>query len=217
MPLTELKIKNPAVRLNTIADANGNAATIEFLKGKMVVHKGSSLPYSVLTNSIYEESVKTIDKAKARKDSLQFTDNSLQRFSTACRLVKQLEQTIINTPLVDYSFDILKQVAQKGFTKWSIVYDITNKKIHFKTADYQELKTIDMKHFDLSCAARAVSFNMNQNAKGDISKQFQAYSNELNKNKLQEAFTNSKSQITISEATQNAIAQLAMNVKCNVQ
>ena len=33
-----------------VADAKGNAATIEFLNGKMVVHKGSELPMAVLTN-----------------------------------------------------------------------------------------------------------------------------------------------------------------------
>ncbi len=180
----------------------------------MVVHKGSALPYPVLANSTYEESLKAINKSGSRKDSLRFTDNSLQRFSTACRLVKQFEQTDIKVPLVDYSFDILKKVAQQGFTKWSIVYDITNRKIHFKTAGYQDVKIIDMDRFDFSCANPPVAFNMNQMGEGDVSKRFQAYSNEVNKNKLKEACTNSKSQVTISEATQNLMAQLAMNVKC---
>src|ERR1700741_4950522 len=40
-----------------IADAKGYAATIEFLNGKMVVHKGAELPFPVLTNNSYEESL----------------------------------------------------------------------------------------------------------------------------------------------------------------
>src|SRR5215213_5588968 len=40
-----------------VADAGGNAATIEFLQGKMTVHKGSQLTFPVLTNSVYAESV----------------------------------------------------------------------------------------------------------------------------------------------------------------
>ena len=34
-----------------VADANGNVATIEFLDGKMVVHRGSNLPFTVLTKT----------------------------------------------------------------------------------------------------------------------------------------------------------------------
>src|SRR5688572_5946853 len=42
-----------------VADANGHVATIEFLGGKMVVHKDDSLPFTVLTNNTYDESVKS--------------------------------------------------------------------------------------------------------------------------------------------------------------
>jgi choloylglycine hydrolase len=144
-----------------IADAKGNAATIEFLEGKMVVHKGASLPYPVLANSTYKESIEAVDSASASKEFLSFTDNSLQRFNTACNLIKQLQQTDNNKSLVDYSFDILKQVSQDDFTKWSIVYDLTNKKIHFKTADYRDVKVIDLGNFDLACTAGPMSFSMN--------------------------------------------------------
>ena len=39
-----------------VADGNGNVATIEYLNGKMVVHKGTELPFPVLTNSTYSAS-----------------------------------------------------------------------------------------------------------------------------------------------------------------
>jgi choloylglycine hydrolase len=45
-----------------VADANGKVATIEFLNGKMVVHKGSDLSFPVLTNNTYDESVKVVKK-----------------------------------------------------------------------------------------------------------------------------------------------------------
>lgn len=50
-----------------IADAAGNAATIEFLNGKMVTHKGKELLYPVLTNSVYTESVSQIRSAVEKK------------------------------------------------------------------------------------------------------------------------------------------------------
>ncbi|MGI8599828.1 MAG: linear amide C-N hydrolase [Chitinophagaceae bacterium] len=68
-----------------IADANGNAATIEFIERKMVVHKGKDLEHPVLTNTIYKDALKQI------KDSNKNLDNSVQRFSTACTMVQQFQ------------------------------------------------------------------------------------------------------------------------------
>src|SRR6188474_1775430 len=61
-----------------IADAKGQAATIEFLNGKMVMHKGNDLTFPVLTNNIYDESVASY------KTSSTSGNNSLERFGTAC-------------------------------------------------------------------------------------------------------------------------------------
>jgi penicillin V acylase-like amidase (Ntn superfamily) len=197
-----------------IADAKGQAATIEFLNGTMVVHKGSSLPYSVLTNSTYQESVNAVKKLADQKNATHFTDNSIERFSTACTMVKQMQQTNIDKPLTDYAFDILKAVSQDSYTKWSIVYDISNKKVYFKTADYPTVKSFGFQGFDLSCTAKPLSFNMNRPASGDISKQFLPYSDEVNKARLKEAFTNSRSQIKVDETSQDAMADVAAGVKC---
>ena len=59
----------------------------------------------------------------------------------ACKMIQQLN-TSIAKPLVDYAFDILAKVAQGNFTKWSIVYDITNKTIQFRTNRFKEIKTM---------------------------------------------------------------------------
>ncbi len=39
-----------------VADRTGDAAVIEFLAGRMVVHRGDTLPVRALTNSTYDES-----------------------------------------------------------------------------------------------------------------------------------------------------------------
>ena len=197
-----------------VADANGNAATIEFLKGKMVVHRGNSLPYAVLTNSTYQESVQAVKTATAKKDQRSFTDNSLQRFSTACNMMNTYQSTASAKPVVDYSFDILAAVSQGDFTKWSIVYDLSNKKVHFKTASFNDVKTFSFAQFDLACTAKAVSFDMQQAAKGEVSKKFINYSPETNTMKLKAAFAESRSQIKVTEEDQEAMAALARAVKC---
>jgi choloylglycine hydrolase len=199
-----------------IADSRGKVATVEFLNGKMVVHTGDKLPYPVLANSTYEESVRAAKTAFTgnNRASAAFNDNSLDRFASACSMIQQYRTTEIKKPLVDYSFEILNKVSQRNFTKWSIVYDITNKKVFFKTDGYQQLKTFAFNTFDFSCNAKALSYNMNQSGGGEISKQFVGYDNETNTRMLKQAFNQSKPMVNIPEALQQAVASAAGSFKC---
>ena len=190
-----------------IADANGNAATIEFLNGKMVVHKGKDLSVPVLTNNIYDESV------KAYKNSTAY-GNSLERFAEACNMIQKLNAGSVSKPLIDYSFDILGEVAQGDYTKWSIVYDITNKTIQFKTNRFKQVKTVSFAAFDFNCTATAKVWDMNQSGDGNINNVFQNFSPDINKRIVETAARESQSQVSISEANIQRLWQYAAGIKC---
>ncbi|HVG42407.1 MAG TPA: linear amide C-N hydrolase, partial [Chitinophagaceae bacterium] len=134
-----------------VADSKGGVATIEILNGKMVVHKGGDLPYPVLANSTYEAS----EKAYKNKES---KNNSLDRFAQACTMVQQYQSANVNKPLVDYSFEVLNKVSQRGFTKWSIVYDISNKKVYFKTSSHPLQKSFSIANFGYACSTQPVMY-----------------------------------------------------------
>ena len=205
-------ISNGAPQHYLVADAQGHVATIEFIEGMMTVHQGKELPYSVLSNSTYEESLKAIPNGPAATPPLK--DNSLERFRVACSLIQQYRQLNTPIPATDVAFDILANVAQAGFTKWSIVYDITNKKIHFKTDGYREEKIIDVNAFDLSCGATPLSLDMNQQLDRVVNASFQAVSFDMNKKKLMQAFKESRSEVSIPVPLQEAIADLAKKTRC---
>jgi choloylglycine hydrolase len=191
-----------------VADANGKAATIEFLNGKLIVHKGSDLSFPVLTNNSYDESV------KAHKNSSANGNNSLERFSEACSMLQKLNSNKITKPLVDYSFDILGEVAQGNFTKWSIVYDITNKTIQFKTNRFKQIKTVNFSAFDFNCSANAKVWDMNQAANGPINNLFQNFNNDINKRIVETAAKESESNVSISQENRERLWQYALKIKC---
>jgi choloylglycine hydrolase len=192
-----------------VADSKGDAATIEFLDGKMVVHRGNQLPFPVLANSTYATSAAAV-KSKRNVEG----DNSLNRFTTACKLVGQYESTNVNKPLVDYSFDILNAVSQGSFTKWSIVYDISNKKVYFKTNSNPQKRFFSMANFNYSCSSQPLCYNMSKNNSGDVTKNFTAYSNAENKKVLNEAFKESSTGISIDKRLQDSLGEFASAVKC---
>jgi len=199
-----------------VADANGNVASIEFFNGKLVVHKGKDLPFPVLTNNPYDESVKAATDAKVLTGNTNFSfrDNSLQRFTKACYMVQQFNQNSSSKPVVEYAFDILDNVAQQDFTKWSIVYDIKNKKVYFKTADYRDIKSFSFDSFDFDCAATSKLVNMNQSLKGNIDNQFIPFNNDINRWITEQAIEESKSQISVSDKEKETILSYPAGIKC---
>jgi penicillin V acylase-like amidase (Ntn superfamily) len=192
-----------------IADAEGNAATIEFLEGKMVVHKGGDLPVPVLTNNQYGYSLQKV-KAGATEGN-----NSLERFSTVCSMLNRFNKTgeNIKSP-VDYSFNILNEVAQGSFTKWSIVYDITNKQVHFKTEGHSGIKSICFADIEFSCKAVPMLFILNQDMKGDIREKLVNYTSAINEQSLRNAFKESAERITVSEGEIKELISYAAMVRC---
>jgi len=191
-----------------VADANGKAATIEFLNGQMVIHEGNDLTFPVLTNSTYNESVNSV------KNSSVNDNNSLERFGEVCKMIQQLNTFNISKPLNDYAFDILGAVAQGDFTKWSIVYDITNKKIQFKTNRFKQVKTVSFSAFDFNCAATAKVWDMNQTANGIINNLFQNFNSDINKRIVETAAKESESQVPISQRNIERLWQYSSAIKC---
>jgi choloylglycine hydrolase len=133
-----------------VCDKEGNKATIEYLNGKMVVHSGSLLPISVLANHSFKKSYDYLEtKADfGGTDSSSYTSQSLDRFANAARMIQKHEKENI----IDYSFDILKSVSQGKWTHWSIVYDIKNMIIYYKTKNNLNRRAINITDLDFSCS-----------------------------------------------------------------
>lgn len=196
-----------------VADAAGNAATIEFLGGKMVVHRGSQLNYPVLTNSPYAQSVQYAKQAVAGNGTVRGA-GSLERFARACQLIGQYKSGNSKASLVDHSFSILESLSQGNYTKWSIVYDITNRQIHFRTNAAPQVKRVSFAAFDFSCSAVPLFLDMNQLLSGEANRSFKPLTAEINFETLRRSAELSKSEVTISASSQGAMAGYASGIDC---
>ncbi len=217
---SDLKIRispnNPPLHYLT-ADASGHVATIEFLEGKMVVHQGKDLPFPVFTNSTYTESVQSAKESKylSGNRSYNFQDNSIARFTKACSMVQMFEENEVSKPVVDFAFDVLDTVYQKEFTKWSIVYDLKNKKIYFRTSGYSAIKELSFNSYDFQCPAVSKVLNMNQPLTGNVDSYFTPFSDEINRKILDKAVSESKTQVPVTEKTLDSNVAYAAGIKCS--
>ena len=191
-----------------VADAGGHAATIEFLEGRMRVHKGNDLPMPVLTNDTYSTSIGSHRAGASRKT------NSLERFTTACNMIQQYKLNAVSGSMVNESFAILDKVAQGNFTKWSIVYDISNKQIWFKTEKYKQLRSVNFSSFNFSCNFPSKQINMNGSEQGDIGRMFLDFSDIDNRQILEQTLEQSKPQIVVSRDKREATLAYPTTIRC---
>jgi choloylglycine hydrolase len=199
-----------------VADANGKAATIEFLDGKMVVHQGSDLPFPVLTNDRYSFSLnETKNAIKATGNPARsFTNNSIDRFAKACSMVEQFRNNSGQAP-VPYAFDILEAVTQGSHTKWSIVYDISGRTVSFRTHENREIRKVSFAAFDFNCNSTALAWPMEQEAKGDISKLFVPWTQTMNKELVETSYRESQSQLSVPESAVKETWTYAGKISCD--
>ena len=195
----EEAIKNAArVRVSSdvkihylISDREGRAATVEFLGGKLVVHTGAQLAVPTLTNDTYEKSLsyaRQINLAKAT------SEGSLDRFARAAHRTKEFEKKPVSgREAVAYAVEILQDASAKatkqGGTQWSIVYDQKRGQIYFRTLQSPQIKMVDMKAFDYSCATDVKIFDMNSNESGDVTSKFTDYTRKANRDLIERSFS----------------------------
>ena len=101
-----------------VLDKAGDCAAIEFLNGRMTVHRGAELPVAALTNDTYARSLECLHQGRA---PLLDTYSSIGRFIKAAHRVQHCRADT-GDEMLAYAFDTLAAVAS-GRTQWRIVYD----------------------------------------------------------------------------------------------
>lgn len=174
-----------------VSERSGAAVTVEFLNGRFTPHSGANLPVAVLTNDTYDRSLAYLRSLVGFGGSSPTPSGqgSLERFGRAATLLKNYQNSS-GKDIVGYSFDVLANVAQGDYTKWSIVYDPTNLRVHFRTSANSQIKQVDFAKFDFSCATPVKVLNTNAPQSGDVSQRFIKYSTSINRNLVEQSYRN---------------------------
>ena len=193
-----------------IADSSGKVATIEFMEGKMKVHTGTTLPHPVLANCMYETSLDyKLKKENGNTESFaKWTENSSGRFKIAADMIGSW--TPEKGQLVDYGFSVLAQVAQGDATQWSIIYDISEMKIHFRTNSNPTIRSVNFRDFDYTCNSNALRLDINSNqtslfSPADYSGSYKLISDVCNKVEFLKG---------LPEVARIATARFGLDIKC---
>ena len=198
-----------------LCDKQGDVATIEYINGKLVYHKDKDLPVTVLANNTYEESIDYTKKfiEFGGNDTIPKTNKSLDRFVLAASMVKEFDESK-SGDIIDYSFNILDTVSQGEYTFWSIVYDIANMKIHYKTYGNRETRVISLEDFNFSCELPVLITDIENNI-DSIEEDFIVYNTNLNRELIENTFSHVEFLKNVPPEARDAIARYPESLICN--
>ena len=163
-------------------DRMGDCAVIEFIGGKLIYHTKETMPVKVITNTYtYAESIEYVKKHDGFGGKLPIPTGTdgLHRFVRAANMMKNYNPDT-STSAVDYAFDILFNVKQYT-TLWNLIYDIKNYRIYFRTSVNYQIRYLDLKSFDFSCATPVKVLDINTGLSGDVTNKFIDYTTEINR------------------------------------
>jgi penicillin V acylase-like amidase (Ntn superfamily) len=207
------------VKLHFLAcESSGACVTVEFLNGKFTPHSGANLPVAVLTNDTYERSLAYLRTliGFGGTSPVPSGQGSLDRFGRAASLLQNY-QSSSNKDIVSYSFDVLANVAQGDYTKWSIVYDPKNLRVHFRTSANTQIKRVDFAKFSFSCDTPVKVLNINAAQSGDVSQRFIKYSTSINRNLVQQSYRNTPFLTNTPEAEIDVVSKHPETFSCHAE
>jgi penicillin V acylase-like amidase (Ntn superfamily) len=173
-----------------VTDKKGNQAIIEFINGKTVIYQNNEIPIKLLCNNPYIDDLNRLKQYKGfggNKDIELKNKSEENRFIDGAQMLELNKRNPADSD-VNYAFEILKQL-DFGPTKWSIVYDVKNMKMYYRTNKGINIKRIDFSSFDFSCSKPIMMLDINKDLPGgDVKEYFIPYTKQLNKAQLEKAF-----------------------------
>jgi penicillin V acylase-like amidase (Ntn superfamily) len=156
-----------------VSDGKGNCAVIEFLGGRMVVHKDEALPVRALTNRDYAA---CLDHWKSKGVHPANPYHSFNRFSRLAEKLRQFKETSADAA-VNYAFGLLESVAAAN-TRWSLVFDTGSRAFFLRSFNNARVRSIHLSRIDFSCDRPSKMLDAHADLEGDITASFADYSHE---------------------------------------
>lgn len=169
-----------------LADAGGNSVVIEFMFGKISWFKKEPNQCQAITNYTVGMSQLNYEKQGSR-----LKGNNSSHFHRYNVLQRNIDQKAFEKPSLtaDDAFETLKEVSigKGGFrTFWSIVYDLKQKIVYFKTDNSKGIKELDLKI--LGFEQDILGLDINTSVKGNVVPHLSPYQQETNTKLIQTSF-----------------------------
>jgi choloylglycine hydrolase len=158
-----------------VGDGNGLSATIDFVDGKLVVHRGESLPVPGLFNAPYASEVEWARNFKGFGGLYEpsLNDPKVPRFVKTAVMLRDYEP---GQDPVEYGFKMLDSLFVNEVADWSVLFDVRRQTVHFKTSLNRKVKRFALASVDFSNARPTMILDIDIKDGGDVGALFSPFS-----------------------------------------
>ncbi len=209
-----LRIASGAPLHYLVADRTGQVATVEFLNGRMVAHSGERLPVAVLTNDTYESSLR-YKRDLGGKPSPR-DERSLPRFARTVDRVRDFSATPgAKKDAVAYAFETLDEAAQPS-TRWSLVYELDRLKVHFRTRERRQIRSLNLADLDFRCSQPVRVLDLADDVAGDVAKRLVPYQRGANRRLVEISYRSTPFLATTPQPEIERLARVPEMATCQI-
>jgi penicillin V acylase-like amidase (Ntn superfamily) len=160
-----------------VGDAKGNTAAIAFIDGEVVVNKEENMPVPGLFNTPYNRELELLKYFKGFGGLYEpdLSDPGVPRFVKTAVMIRDYKPA---QNIVDYGFKMLDALKVFDVPEWSIVFDVRERHVYFKTRINPEIKGFSMDEIDFSNNRPVLILNIDIEEGGDVLDRFHPYTNE---------------------------------------
>lgn len=157
-----------------IHDQMGHQAILEYLEGKLSIHQEDNMPYPVLTNSPYEQSLHRLSQYHPFGGTAPLPGeyDSISRFVRASATIKRLPAPIPEEDSLAFAFNALADVAQpigtQSVTQISMVFDMTHLSLYFRTINEAMIRYIKLSDIDFDTLDHNIEMDGYQHSAGNL-------------------------------------------------
>jgi choloylglycine hydrolase len=193
-----------------LADASGDCAAFEYVDGELLIHSGDNLPVRAMANMPYSRSAEAYERGGTRW-WWSNPGQSAERVAAAENRSRSFDAAS-DTSAVNYAFGTLVYYVAAPHTRWNIVYDISARKLYYRTDRSPTYKHVSLDAFDFSCSAPFLMLDVNAQLEGDIEEHFVPYDAAISR----EVFSTfcSRWGVEVSEAGTDALMEIINAYEC---
>ena len=111
----------------------------------------------------------------------------------------------------------MSNVAQPGYTQWSIVYDQMRGRIYFRSLQSPQVKSIDTRVFDYTCGSAVKILDINSKETGDVTALFKDYTRATNRDLIERAFNGTDFLKTVPAGVKDLLASYPEQFVCTTR
>lgn len=160
-----------------VGDTHGNTAAIAFIDDEVVVHQGKNMPVPGLFNTPYERELELLKyyTGFGGHYPADLKDPEVPRFVKTAIMARDYDPS---QNIVDYGFQMLDNLQVNDVPEWSVIFDVRQQHVFFKTRVNPEIKRFSLDEIDFSNGSPVLILNMDLKKGGDVLQQLHPYTNE---------------------------------------